>query len=348
MVQLEKRIKAFVKLGDFLRNINTLNPEQDNGSLRKLANESYMFNPWFTPDNVCTSIGNIGESLTEQSLNHWVEMYTHRLIQKRQSRRVGVVMAGNIPLVGFHDFLCVLLSGNKIIARLSSNDNQLLPAIASKLIEIEPGFADQILFSEGKLENYDAVIATGSNNSSRYFEYYFRNVPYIIRRNRNGVAVLTGRETNIELNLLGQDIFLYFGMGCRSISKIFVPKDYPFDRLFQFIEKYNTVVDHNKYCNNYEYYKSIYLINGQKHLDNGFLLLKQDLAFASPPSVLFYDEYNHLKALNNDLLTMHDQIQCIVSHSAEISGAIPFGKAQKPELWDYADGVDTIEFLLNL
>ena len=159
---------------------------------------------------------------------------------------------------------------------------------------------------------------------------------------------MTGRETNKELTLLGQDIFLYFGLGCRSISKIFVPKNYSFDRLFQSLETFHAAVDHNKYCNNYEYYKSIYLINGLKHLDNGFLLLKQDLAFASPPSVLYYDEYNHLKVLNNDLLTVHNQIQCIVSLSAEISGAIPFGKSQKPELWDYADGVDTIEFLLNL
>jgi hypothetical protein len=348
MVQLEKRIKAFVKLGEFLRNCNIINPEKNNVLLLKLANESYMFNPWFTPDNVSATILNIGESLTEQSLNHWVEMYTHRLIRKRQSRRVGVVMAGNIPLVGFHDFLCVLLSGHKIIARLSSDDNQLLPAIASKLIEIEPGFADHIIFSEGKLENYDAVIATGSNNSSRYFEYYFRKVPYIIRRNRNGVAVLTGKETNKELNLLGQDILLYFGMGCRSISKVFIPKAYSFDRLFQSLEGFRSIGDHNKYCNNYEYYKSIYLINGAKHLDNGFLLVKDEITYASPPAVLYYEEYEDLKKMNNRLLIDKEQIQCIASQSAEISGAIPFGKAQKPELWDYADGLDTMEFLLNL
>ena len=348
MVQLEKRIKAFVKLGEFLRNINTPHSEQEFGSLLKLANECFRFNPWFTPYNVLTSIRNIGESLTEQRLNHWVEMYTRELIQKRRSMRVGVVMAGNIPLVGFHDFLCVLLSGNNIIARLSSDDNQLLPAIASKLIEIEPGFAENIIFSEGKLENFDAVIATGSNNSSRYFEYYFRNVPYIIRRNRNGVAVLTGNETNKELTLLGQDIFLYFGMGCRSISKVFIPKAYSFDRLFQSLEDFRSIGDHNKYFNNYEYYKSIYLINEIKHLDNGFLLVKEDMTYTSPPAVLYYEKYEDLKNLNERLLSERDQIQCVVSHSAEISGSIAFGRAQKPELWDYADGVDTMDFLLKL
>ena len=257
-------------------------------------------------------------------------------------------MAGNIPLVGFHDFICIMMSGHKIVAKLSSDDNRLLPAIASKLIEVEPEFAGQITYSEDKLTNFDAVIATGSNNTSRYFEYYFRNVPHIIRMNRNGVAVLTGSETKEELSLLGEDIFMYFGLGCRSISKVFVPKSYSFEGFFRAIENYKYVADHNKYYNNYEYYKSIYLINSVKHFDNGFLLMKEDIGFASPPAVLFYEEYENLKNLNNRLELEKNEIQCIVSHQKDVAGAISLGCAQKPDLWDYADGVDTIEFMLNL
>jgi hypothetical protein len=314
----------------------------------KLIEESPITNPWFTKTNVRSALDNIGKSLTLESLNHWTEMYTGKLNNERPVRRVGVVMAGNIPLVGFHDFLCVLLSGNIIIARLSSDDNRLLPALASRLIEIEPDLADYIIFCEEKLENFDAVIATGSNNTSRYFEYYFRNVPHIIRKNRNGIAVITGSETDDALALLGQDVFMYFGLGCRSVSKVFVPKGYSFDRMFQSLQVFSEVGDHNKYRNNYDYYKSIYLINRQKHLDNGFLLLKEDQTMASPPSVLYFEEYEDVKKLNIRLKAEHGQIQCIVSHSPEIDGAIPFGRAQQPELWDYADGMDTLAFLLNL
>jgi hypothetical protein len=348
MITLERRIKTFTKFGEWLRSLDFDSTGRDNSPIAELIYETSISNPWFTRENVVTAITNIAESLTEKNLTQWSGMYSERLLKERIIKRVGVVMAGNIPLVGFHDFLCVLISGHTIIARLSSDDNQLLPFLASKLTEIEPGFSENIIFTKEKLEHFDAVIATGSNNTSRYFEYYFRHVPHIIRKNRNGVAVLTCLESDEELKLLGQDIFLYFGLGCRSISKLFVPEDYYFDRLFQSLEEFHAAIDHNKYCNNYEYYKSIYLINGQKHLDNGFMLLKQDTAFASPPAVLFYEEYYDLKALNNDLVAVHEQIQCIASHSKEIAGSIPFGRAQKPELWDYADGVDTMDFLLKL
>jgi hypothetical protein len=348
MISYERRIKAFAKLGEWMRcqDINT--PDHLDNPFVQLINQGKLTNPWFTPENVLKALITIGECLTENNLNHWLDRYREKLINTKSIKRVGVVMAGNIPLVGFHDFLCVVVSGNKIIARLSSEDNQLLPAIAKELNEIDPGLSEQIIFTEEKLENYDAVIATGSNNTSRYFEYYFRHVPHIIRKNRNGVAVLTGNESDEELTLLGEDIFLYFGLGCRSVSKLFVPRNYSFDRLFHLLEKYHGVGDHNKYNNNYEYYKSIYLINGLKHFDSGFLLLKHDSAFASPPAVLFYEEYDNLELLNAQLQAAHDQIQCIVGHSKEIAGSIPFGGAQKPELWDYADGVDTMDFLLNL
>ncbi len=314
MIQLEKRINAFAKLGEFLREACIPDQKTGNLNLTNLINESTNYNPWFAPDHVRYAILNIGKSLTPESLIRWVKLYTPKLEQDRNEKRVGVVMAGNIPLVGFHDFLCVMLSGHKIVARLSSDDNRLLPAIASKLIEIEPEFASQIIYCEDKLSNFDAVIATGSNNTSRYFEYYFRNVPHIIRMNRNGVALLTGEETEAELSLLGEDIFMYFGLGCRSISKVFVPKAYSFEGFFKAIENYKYVADHNKYFNNYEYYKSIYLINSVKHFDNGFLLIKEDIGFASPPAVLFYEEYENLKNLNNRLGLAKSEIQCIVSH----------------------------------
>jgi hypothetical protein len=346
MVSIEKRIDAFGQLGQIMSSFKS-GKSRENSSLNNVIKESNSFNPWFTKENVRNAIINIGGTLTPEKLKVWAEKYLERL-HHSPGKRVGVVMAGNIPLVGFHDFLCVILSGNKIIARLSSDDNKLLPEIAAILIDIDPAFKDQISFTEHKLENFEAVIATGSNNSSRYFEYYFRNVPHIIRKSRNGIAVLIGDENDEDLKLLGEDIFLYFGMGCRSVAKIFVPKYFSFNKMFESFREFKSMADHPKYINNYEYYKSIFLINGHNHFDNGFLLLKEDITYSSPPAVLYFEEYENLQNLNYHLLTDHDQIQCIVSRSQEINGAIPFGCAQKPELWDYADGIDTMEFLLKL
>jgi hypothetical protein len=348
MVELEKRITAFEKLGAYLRQFKTEERFHPTSKLHNLINESHHFNPWFTPDFVRMALVNIGESLGKNSLNRWAERYQTLVNDQRNSKRVGVVMAGNIPLVGFHDFLTVLIAGHQVHAKLSSDDDKLLPAIAELLFEFEPGFSDQFEFTFGKLGNIDAIIATGSNNTSRYFEYYFRNIPHIIRKNRNGVAVLSGNESDEELGMLGEDIFIYFGLGCRSISKLFVPTGYPFDRFFQQLESFRWVSDHNKYRNNYEYYRSIYLINGEKHLDNGFLILKDDIGFSSPPSVLYFEEYENNETMNSRLSGANEQIQCVVGNSVEIPGLVSFGKAQKPALWDYADGVDTLEFLLNL
>lgn len=348
MISIERRIKAFSKLGEMLRNIHTGKNDAEYEDLIRLADTCSQFNPWFTSENVYHSLVSIGESLTEEKLVLWANRYYNKLDSGKPEKRVGVVMAGNIPLVGFHDFLCVLFSGNIVVARLSSDDNKLLPAITARLTELEPGFKPYIFFTEHKLENFDAVIATGSNNTSRYFEYYFRHVPHIIRKNRNGVAVLTGNEKEEDFRLLGNDIFLYFGMGCRSIAKIFVPPNYKFNKMFNCLEDFKDIANHHKFYNNYEYHKSIFLINGVKHFDNGFLLLIEDQGFSSPPSVLYYEEYDSITSLNDRLRNDHEQIQCIVSNSVDINDSIPLGKAQKPELWDYADGVDTMDFLLNL
>ena len=347
MITIEKKIEAFRILGQFLKSFEKPNKNKDVEKLDKLIRESHLYNPWFIEKNVRYALVAIGKSLEEDNIRKWIEPYNESLEKQNIAKTVGVVMAGNLPLVGFSDFLCVLMSGNKILAKLSSDDNKLLPAIADKLIEIETGFKDYIKFTEEKLQNFDAIIATGSNNTSRYFEYYFGKYPHIIRKNRNGVAVLTGKESEEDFRKLGDDIFMYFGMGCRSVSKVFVPEGYLFNSFFEAIEDYKYVGEHHKYNNNYDYYKSIYLINTLKHLDNGFLLVKNDSSYSSPPSVLYFEEYKNIKNLNNRLIAESGQLQCTVSNSKEISGAVSFGMAQNPELWDYADGVDTLEFLLN-
>ena len=256
-------------------------------------------------------------------------------------------MAGNIPLVGFHDFISVLISGNKVLGKLSSNDKILLPFLTQKLIEIEPEFKEYIQFSDKKLENFDAVIATGSNNTSLYFEHYFGKYPNIIRKNRNSVAVLSGEESPTQLEALSKDIFTYFGLGCRNVSKLYLPKEYDFKPFFNAMYSQKDIIHNDKYMNNYDYNKAVYLMGGVNLLDNEFMLLKEDTGFSSPISVVFYEYYNSLQEVEKYLAKNTEKIQCVVSTS-NIENAIPFGKTQSPELWDYADSIDTLEFLLNL
>ena len=256
-------------------------------------------------------------------------------------------MAGNIPLVGFHDFICVLLSGHNVLVKTSSNDQMLLPFLANYLTSVEPALLNYIHFSEGKLTDFDAVIATGSNNTARYFEYYFKDKPSIIRKNRNSVAVLNGSETKEDFEALGEDIFRYFGLGCRNVSKLFVPKNYIFDSFFEGIFKHQDVIHYEKYANNYDYNKAVFLMSNFKLLDNGFLTIKEDTSYSSPISSVFYEFYEDLDVLKTKLEQDHEQIQCIVSNNL-VPKSIPFGQTQKPALWDYADNVDTLAFLVNL
>ena len=298
-------------------------------------------NGWYTPENVYFSIQSWAKALTEENLNKWLSAYN---IQSKETKNVGLILAGNIPLVGFHDFLSVLISGNKVLIKTSSNDQHLLPFLANYLIVIEPEFAKKITFVEGKLENFDAVIATGSNNTARYFEYYFKNTPSIIRKNRNSVAVLNGKETKEQLLGLGEDIFRYFGLGCRNVSKLFVPKGYSFEAFFKAIYEYKDVIYYEKYSNNYDYNKAVFLMSNFKLLDNEFLTLKEDTSYASPISSVFYEYYEDIDDLKTRLANEAEQIQCIVSNNL-VSKSIPFGQTQQPKLWDYADNVDTIAFL---
>ncbi len=333
MIDLEKRIKAFDKLGIFL--------SENKNELTKVA-----VNPWFTEDNVEYAINVWAEQLKYEKITDWVKSYPN-IEQKKDIKKIAVITAGNLPLVEFHDFLSVLIAGHSFYGKLSSKNNRLLPSVAKLLTKAEPAFAEYIKFEEDNIENFDAVIATGSNNSARYFEHYFGKYPHIIRKNRNSVAVLSGKETNEELKLLADDIFLYFGLGCRNVSKLFIPADFELNRIFANVLHKQAVINHNKYANNYDYNRAVYLMNQEKFLDNGFMLMKESNNFSSPISVIYYERYENLNDVKNILKLNTENLQCVVSRSGFIDNCVPFGESQKPTLSDYADQIDTLEFLLN-
>ena len=328
---------AFEQLGQALAT-----PDQQ---IWDLINSAQQYNAWFTPQSVAMAIKAISKMLKKTSLNKWLE--STPTIEGQTMHSIGLILAGNIPVVGFHDILSVLATGNRALIKLSSQDKKLIPYILNKLVEIEPGFEQQIVYIE-RLKDFDAVIATGSNNTSRYFDYYFSKVPHIIRKNRNSIAILNGKESKEELNALGHDIFDYFGLGCRNVSKLYVPKGYDFKPFFESIEGFKAIADHHKYNNNYDYNKSIFLVNMDKHLDNGFLLLKEDTRIASPLAVLYFEEYEGSALLGKKLLELKDEIQCTISNLELPISSLKFGKSQVPELWDYADGINTLEFLKGL
>jgi len=351
---LQSEIKnCFVELGKFLSQFSLDNNHQKSEvknndlffhSFIDLIELSQSHNNWFTPENVHYSISNWSEALTEDNLNQWLSQYTFK---EKDPKNVGLILAGNIPLVGFHDFLSVLISGNNVIIKTSSKDDHLIKFLAKYLISLDDQLKNKITFVEGKLENFDAVIATGSNNTSRYFEYYFKNVPNIIRKSRNSVAVLTGNETLEDMELLSEDVFRYFGLGCRNVSKIFVPKNYDFELFFKGMYAQKDVIFYEKYANNYDYNKAVFLMSNFELLDNEFLTIKEDTSYSSPISSLFYEYYEDVEDLKTRFKNDSEQIQCIVSNGI-IEDSVKFGETQKPKLWDYADNVDTIFFLNNL
>lgn len=350
----QKSKKAcFIELGKFLSQFSSKGNTTKPGVLNndpffddfvKLIELSQSHNGWFTPGQVYFSVESWAEALTEENLNQWLSAYD---LQQVSTKTVAIIMAGNIPLVGFHDFLSVLITGHRALVKTSSNDQQLIQFLAKYLIAACPEMADYIEFTDGKLEGFDAVIATGSNNTARYFEYYFKNRPAIIRKNRNSVAVLTGSESQEDLEGLGEDIFRYFGLGCRNVSKLFVPKGYDFQPFFKAIYNQKDVIFYEKYANNYDYNKAVFLMSNFKLLDNEFLTLKEDTSYASPISSVFYEYYDDLDKLKTRLENDKDQLQCVVSNNLT-SNSIAFGQTQKPQLWDYADNVDVIDFLLSL
>ena len=353
-MDVSRRVQAFAELGKVLRNLfaaegaEFLNAAQKEKAeaLKQTVSEAKSYNGWFDVPLVKHALTALGESLKKEKLEKWVSAY--KIPSENEEKTVGVVMAGNVPAVGFHDFLSVLMSGNRILAKLSSDDSKLMPAIADVLVAIEPKFESKITFTDGTIKDFDAIIATGSNNTARYFEYYFGKYPNIIRKNRNGVAVLTGKESAAELKGLADDIFLYYGLGCRNVSKLFVPKGYNFTALLDVLNQYEGVSENHKYHNNYDYNKAIFLVNKQEHYDSGNVLLTESENIASPVGVLHYEFYESETALRNILMTRQEELQCVVSGAGFVNEKIAFGKSQQPELWEYADGVDTMAFLLQL
>lgn len=344
---------SFVELGKFLsqfalheqqQRVDVLHNDLYFEKFKDLLALSQSHNGWFTPEQVYFAVQSWSAALTEENLNQWLSSYD---LPNKQPKTVGLILAGNIPLVGFHDFLSVLISGHKALVKTSSNDQHLIKFLANYIIRVEPKLSNYISFTDGKLENFDAIIATGSNNTARYFEFYFKDKPSIIRKNRNSVAVLNGSETHEDLVKLGEDIFRYFGLGCRNVSKLFVPKEYSFDAFFKAIYEYKNVIYYEKYSNNYDYNKAVFLMSNFKLLDNEFLTLKEDASHASPISSVFYEYYENIDDLQKRLTAEAEQIQCVVSYNL-IANSIPFGQTQQPKLWDYADNVDTLAFLLSL
>lgn len=350
---IQNRINAFVKLGEFLSQFsNNGIQKKDNIAFNeiffdgfkhqiKLAQEN---NTWFTKENIFFALESWSKSLNKSNLVQFTKSVTLTI---ENSKKVAIIMAGNIPLVGFHDFLSVLISGHSVLVKQSSNDKHLLPYLAKYLEYVEPELKGNIEFTEEKLSNFDAVIATGSNNTARYFEYYFKDKPSIIRKNRNSVAVITGNESVEDFEKLSDDIFQYFGLGCRSVSKLYIPKDYNFEKFFNGMYNKKEIISNAKYANNYDYNKAVYLMSEFDLLENGFLMIKEDESYSSPIATIFYEYYDNEIDLKIKLHEDREQIQCIVAKGF-IENEVAFGQTQNPELTDFADGVNTLEFLSKL
>jgi hypothetical protein len=336
---LPDRLTDLVRLGEHLSGPDDY--------LDAVIKRTAYHNPWFTEENQRESITAIAKQfLDPQRLRDWLADY--RLTEPAQPQRVGLVLAGNIPLVGFHDVLSVFVTGHRAVIKLSDKDPYLLPYLVKLLARFDERAADYFTFVE-KLRDYDAVIATGSNNSARYFEAYFKDHPHIIRRNRNGVAVLTGEESAEELHELGRDVFRYFGLGCRSIAKLFVPVGYDFDPLLTALHEFRQIQRHSKYKNNFDYNYALFLLNKVHYHANGSILITENESFQSHIAGLYYSTYSDLGELETTLRERADEIQLISARPGLLSlPTQPFGQAQEPALDDYADGVDTIAFLQRL
>ncbi len=338
---LKDRIDSFSELGQVLRDSLEGKSASYSSVLDTLIYNQQFRNAWFTPGNVTMAIKAIADELTPDNLSKWTSRYP-ALNSAGHNKKVGVVMAGNIPLAGFHDFLTVLISGHSLTAKTSSKDPDLILFITNVLCDINPEYNKRITLTDGLIKGFDTVIATGSDNTSRYFEYYFGKYPHIIRKNRNSIAIIDGSETEEELTLLGSDVFSYFGLGCRSVSKIYLPAGYDITRLINSWADFNRVINHNKYANNYDFNKAVFIVNKEAFTDSGYLLFKNCPGLSSPVAVLYYEFYDSIKSVYAEIEKIKGKIQCIVGRNE-----VQFGRAQWPQLWDYADGTDTIDFLLK-
>ena len=338
----ENQISGLHKLSLYIKNFlasNTPDLHENHDEFNAVLRKSEIENPWFTIENQKFALKQWADLLTEHNLNQWLSQYKTPLL----SKRVGLILAGNIPMVGFHDVISVVLSNHIPVIKLSSKDKRLLPFLLTKWNELSDGNVHYEIVE--KLENFDAVIATGSNNTARYLEYYFKESLSIIRKNRTSVAVLKGDETDGELQLLAEDIFRYYGLGCRNVTRMFIPEDFAIDRIFENFLNFKEVINHNKYANNYEYNRAVYLLNQEKFWDNNFVMLKEDEALFSPLSVINFSRYSTLDEVRDFIKTNQENIQAVVAKPELGFESIGLGEAQNPGLDTYADHVDTMKFL---
>lgn len=330
---LQRRIELLTRLGSYMR--------ENDLEWQTIKQKAAGANPWFIPEFIeqaATAIST--QYLDKDKLKAWTTQYKVTALNDHP-KRVGLVMAGNIPMVGFHDMLCIFVSGHRQLIKLSSKDDVLIPHLVSKLIEWDNEVEELIEFAD-KLTNCEAYIATGSNNSSRYFDYYFGKFPHIIRRNRTSVAVLDGTENSHEMEALADDVQMYFGLGCRNVTKLYVPEGYNFEPLLQALNKYEHFMDYHKYRHNYDYQLALLMMGNKMYMTNGATLLNQNVSLFTAISQLHYQFYTDSEQLM-ETLEGNTDIQCIVSRST-----VPFGAAQTPSLTDYADGIDTMKFLVQL
>lgn len=341
-MKLSARIEGFAKVGDFIQRHFDGTPIASeivlHEGLIEVIRIAETYNNWFIPKFVTSAIQNLKPFLQRSELEDFAKDLT-----KSPDKTVAIICAGNIPLVCFHDILCVLLSGNKALIKLSTDDKILLPFFLKLLCHYEPEFESYIFFADGKITDFNAVIATGSDNTASHLHYYFGKYPNIIRKNRSSIAVLDGSETSAELQALGTDIFEYFGLGCRNVNKLLVPVGYSFNAFFEAILDWGFVINNKKYGNNYDYHRAIFLLEQIPFLDNNFLMIREEKALHSPVGVLHYEFYDPQQGARQILETYKDQLQCTVGKNY-----IPFGYSQQPVISDFADNVNTLEFLLNL
>lgn len=336
-MDLNRRINAFSELGDALNKLE----------LGELIHKATIHNAWFTEEHVIFALNSIANEMLELSkLVKWTSKY--RITDQNEKKVVALILAGNIPAVGFHDVLSVLLMGLRAQIKLSSKDSILIPFLLEKLIEIEPEFDAQIDFVE-RVNGFDAIIATGSDNSGSYFEHYFQKYPHIIRRNRKSIGIIDLETTDDELRLMGDDIFKYFGLGCRNISKVYIQEDVDLTRIMEIWHEQKEIILHNKYKNNYDYNYTVFLLNNENFLMNGALLLRENTSLHSRIACLHYEKFKDLEELQPKIEADVDSLQCIVySDTEKISDSILPGTSQTPQLWQYADNIDIVKFLIDL
>ncbi|MFT6715959.1 MAG: hypothetical protein ACJA0Q_000588 [Saprospiraceae bacterium] len=347
-MDIDRRIKSFLSTGESIRKVlkSTHSKELSLEAERALFHvipSAFHKNAWFSELSVRSSLEGLVRMLNESDMLDWLSVSLASIKKKKEVSRIGIVMAGNLPLVGFHDLLCVLLAGEYAVIKMSSDDVQLLPLILNILEAHDKSISDSYCVENKGIKNIDKIIATGSDNTARYFEYYFAKYPSVIRKSRTSVAVISENITDQKIKELAKDMFQYYGLGCRNVSKLFLPKGFSVPHLIDHLRSYEAKMDNIKYINNLEYHKSILLINGAQYLDGGFFLMRESNDLFSPVSITNYQFYDHEQEVI-DYLKEHDsQIQCVVGQSGEVG----FGQAQSPKLWDYADKIDVMKFLLD-